>query len=92
MTEIDDFITEIRDLPAFAARAAADRVWSGHLAAIEFALNEIDRRADNDPAMIEVFDKVVAIVADDKLPLRQRLVDLNEVLIPLRDRLFGVRH
>jgi hypothetical protein len=90
--KIDAFIVEIRDLPEFAAVAATDGVWAKHLAAIEFALNEIDRRADNDPAMIEVFDKVVAIVTDDKLPLRQRLLDLNEVLIPLRDRLFGVRH
>jgi hypothetical protein len=92
MTKIDDFITEIRDLPAFTAVAAADRVWSEHLAAIEFALQEIDRRADNDPAMIEAFDKIVALITDNRLPLRQRLLNLNEVLIPLRDRLFGVRH
>jgi hypothetical protein len=52
--KIDAFIAEIRTRPAFAAVAAADRVWSEHLTAIEFALNEIDRRANEDPAMVEV--------------------------------------
>jgi hypothetical protein len=89
---IDAFISEIRVLPAFAAAAEADDAWAKHLGAIEFALHEIDRRADNDPAMIEIFDKVVAIVTDNAKPLRQRLLDLNEVLIPLRARLFVVRH
>jgi hypothetical protein len=91
-TKIDAFIAEIRARPAFAAVAAADRVWSEHLAAIEFGLNEIDRRANEDPAMVEVFDKVVALISDNDRTLKQRLLDLNEVLIPLRDQLWGVRH
>jgi hypothetical protein len=90
--KIDAFIAEIRTRPAFAAVAAADRVWSEHLTAIEFALNEIDRRANEDPAMVEVFDKVVALISDNDRTLKQRLLDLNEVLIPLRDQLWGVRH
>jgi hypothetical protein len=85
MSKIDAFIAEIRTGPAFAAVAAADRAWSEHLAAIEFALNEIDRRADNDPAMIEIFDKVVAIVTDHDLPLKQRLLELGKLLTEVRD-------
>jgi hypothetical protein len=46
-TKIDAFITEIRYRPRFKAAVASDPIWSAHLDAIEFALNEIDRRADS---------------------------------------------
>jgi hypothetical protein len=87
--QIDSFIDKIRQRPAFAA---AGPVFSKHLDAIEFALNEIDRRADEDPEMVEAFDKVIAVIANNRRTLRERLLDLNEVLVPLRDALFAVRH
>jgi hypothetical protein len=90
--KIDDFIDQIRDQPKFVAAAASDTVWFNHLAAIEFGLNEIDRRANDDPAMIEAFDTVVAVIADNDRSLKQRLLDLVELLIPLRDQLRGVHH
>jgi hypothetical protein len=70
---IDSFVDKIKHRPKFAAAAASDPVWSEHLAAIEFALKEIDRRANDDPAMVEVFDNVVALISDNDRTLRQRL-------------------
>jgi hypothetical protein len=88
----DAFIEEIRTLPTFAARDATDRVWSEHLAAIEFALHEIDRRADNDPASIEIFDKLVAVITDNGQPLRQRLLEVGKLFVQWRDRGRGLTH
>jgi hypothetical protein len=90
--KIDAFITEIRGRPRFAAAAASDPIWSAHLDAIEFALNEIDRRADSDPLMLDAFDRAVAIISDSARPVKQRLLDLSALLAPLRDQLQGVRH
>jgi hypothetical protein len=91
-SKIDAFIAEIRARPGFVNAVASDPIWSCHLENIEYALNEIDRRADSDPRMLEAFDKIVAIVADSARPVKQRLLDLNAVLVPLRDLLHGVRH
>lgn len=85
MSTIDTFIAEIQTLPTFAARAATDRVWSEHLAAIEFALNEIDRRADSDPQMIEIFDRIENVIARRDVPLKQRLLEMAKLLVQARD-------
>ena len=89
--KLDNFIAEIKSRPGFITAAAADPIWSSHLAAIEFTLNEIDRRADSDPRIIEIFDSVVAIVADNSRPLKQRLLDICAPLARLRD-IEGMRH
>ena len=91
-TAIDSFIDKIRDQPKFAAAAAADPVYDQHMASIEFCLREIDRRANDDPEMIDVFDKVVALISDENRTIKQRLLDLIDLLIPLREKLYGVRH
>jgi hypothetical protein len=82
----DAFIEEIRTLPTFAARDATDRVWSEHLAAIEFALHEIDRRADNDPASIEIFDKLVAVITDTGEIIYEEPAPIGQKAQPATDR------
>jgi hypothetical protein len=56
------FLAEIRAMPKFATAAASDSKWSEHLANIERGINAIDRRADDDPATIEILDRIHAIL------------------------------
>jgi hypothetical protein len=69
-SQFDDFITELKGLPAFVAAASVDPAWSKHLDAIAFALNEIDRRADDDSRIVDVFDDVMAIITNDSVSLQ----------------------
>jgi len=89
---IDAFIDGIKSAPQFVAAAASDPVYAQHLEAIEFGLNEIDRRANDDPEMIEAYDKAMAIISDNRRTLKQRLLALGDLLAPLRDKLRGVHH
>jgi hypothetical protein len=78
----DTFIAEIRARPAFAAATASDPIWSDHLNAIERFFREIDRRADDNPVLLDALDRALTIIGDSK-PLKQRLLDLSAlVLVP----------
>jgi hypothetical protein len=83
--KIDAFIAEIRARPAFVAAAASDSNLSDHLNNIERGLNFVDRQADSDPAVIEVFDKILVAVSRNNLTLNQKLLEVGKLLIKLRD-------
>ncbi len=69
--KIDAFIAEIRHLPKFIVGAAVDPTKHDELGAIERGLSGIERLADSDPAMIDAFDELIAIISRDDLPIKQ---------------------
>jgi hypothetical protein len=84
-TKIDAFITEVRNMPVFIKAAATDEKWFAELAAIERVLNTIDRKADDDPATIEVFDKIQDVIGRKDFSLKQRLLEVGKLLLEFRD-------
>jgi hypothetical protein len=85
MSAIDTFITKIRNTPEFVSASAADPNFGNHLEAIESALNLIDRKANDDPHMIEIFDRIHGVIFRDDLSLKQRLIEVLKVFAELRD-------
>ena len=85
MSAIDAFLAKIRNAPEFVSACAADPNFSNHLEAIESALNLIDRKANDDPHMIEMFDRVQTVISRDDLSIKQRLVAVMKVFAELRD-------
>ena len=83
--KIDSFISEIRNRPKFIAAAASDSNLSDHLNNIERGLFFLDRQADNDPATIEIFDKILIVIGRNDLTLKQRLLELGKLLVQFRD-------
>jgi hypothetical protein len=89
--KIDGFIAEIRSRPEFVTAAASDTRWSDHLDDIERGLNFLDRKADSDPAVIEVFDEILIVIGRGDLSLKQRLLEMGKLLTKVRD-VDGTRH
>ena len=89
--KIDAFIAEIRTRSTFADAAASDPKWFEHLDNIERGLNAVDRKADGDPATIEVFDRIVIVIGRNDLSLKQRLLEVGKLLTQVRD-VDGTRH
>jgi hypothetical protein len=85
MTAINAFITEIQNVPTFAAAAASDPKWLAELERIERGLNAVDRQADDDPAIIEIFDKIQATICRADLSLVDRLLEVGRLLTQVRD-------
>jgi hypothetical protein len=48
-------------------------------------LGVIDRKADDDPQMIEIFDKIQTVIGRSDLSMKQRLIQLGRLLAQARD-------
>jgi hypothetical protein len=84
--KIDAFVEQFRKSPKFVAASAIDPKWTEQLAAVERQLNAIDRKADDDPATLEILDKVLAVIARGDLSLTERLLQVGELFVQFRDR------
>ena len=89
--KIDAFLEEVRNMPGFVAASATDPKWIAELDAIKRVLNAIDRKADDDPQTIEIFDKLLIVVERSDLSLKQRLLEVGKLFVQFRDAQ-GVRH
>jgi hypothetical protein len=87
----DAFLAEIRAMPNFVAAAATDSKWGKHLDNIERGINAIDRRADDDPATIDILDRIHALLDRGDLSMKKRLLGLYKLLVEFRD-IEGTRH
>jgi hypothetical protein len=87
----DAFLAEIRAMPNFVTAAATDPKWGDHLDNIERGINAIDRRADDDPATIEILDRIHALFGRNDLSMKERLLGLCKLLVEFRD-IEGTRH
>jgi len=83
--KIDAFLAKIRARPAFVAAANSDGSWYKHLDAIERGLSFLDRKADDDPQIIEILDKIQSVVARDDLSLKERLLEVGKFFVQIRD-------
>jgi hypothetical protein len=84
-TKIDAFIAEIRDCPEFIAAVALDSQYSDHIDNIERGLNAVDRWVDNDPAIIEIFDNILVVIARIDLSWKERLLEVGRLFTQVRD-------
>jgi hypothetical protein len=89
--QVDNFIAEITSSPQYIAAAAESSAWAGHINNIKHGLDEIERRAPNDPAMAAAIDKISAIISDDDQHMGQRLHDLGALAIRLHE-IEGTKH
>jgi hypothetical protein len=85
MTKVDNFLDEIRGSPKFAAAAATDPKWIEQVDAIERGLNAVDRVANEDPAILEIFDEIQTAISRADLSLKQRLLEVVRLITEVRD-------
>jgi hypothetical protein len=83
--KIDAFLIEVRNMPGFVAASATDPKWIEQLAGIDRGLNAVDRQADNDPAMLDVLDKIQDAIGRAGLSLKERLLEVGKLLNEARD-------
>jgi hypothetical protein len=79
--KIDAFIAEIRARPEFIAGVAADPKKADDLAAMERGLVTVY----GNPEMIEVFDKIEAVIDRRDLSMKERLLEIGKILTLVRD-------
>jgi hypothetical protein len=89
--KIDAFLTEIRQLPGFVKASATDPKWNEELNRFERVFDAIDRKADDDPQTIEIFDKIQDVIARRDLSLKERLLEVVKLIVQFRDAQ-GIRH
>lgn len=82
---IDKFLNEVRNAPSFVKASAADPKWIGELEAIERVLNNLDRKADDDPQLMETMDNIQSVVGHRDLSIKQRLLGVGKLLTQARD-------
>ena len=82
---IDAFLTEIRNALSFVKVSAADPKWIGELEAIECVLNNLDRKAGDDPQLMETMDNIQSVVGHRDLSIKQRLLGVGKLLTQARD-------
>ena len=83
--KIDAFLNEVRNMPGFVAASATEPKWIAEMDGLERALNAIERKADDDPQMIEILDKIQAVVGRADLPIKERLLTVGKLLTEARD-------
>jgi len=84
-TKIAAFIAEVTGAPPFVAALETHLELKGDMEAFERGLRHVDRKADEDPCMVESFDQIVAIIERGDLSIKQRILGVCEVFRQLRD-------
>ena len=79
--KINAFIAEIRTSPKIIAGVAQDPTLSDHLDAIERGIEEVQRRDE----LIEIFDKIQAVIDRGDLSMHTRLIEIGKLLTEARD-------
>jgi hypothetical protein len=82
---IDAFLTEVRNQPAIIAAVAKDHERIREIDAIGRALFAVDRLANEDPAILDILDKIQAVVGRDDLSIKERLLEVGKLLVQVRD-------
>jgi hypothetical protein len=75
---VDKFLAEIRAAPKFIAACELEPKWLDELDQIERVLDKLFR-SDLAEA-VQACDRIVGIVEDKSIPLKQRLLAMNDVL------------
>jgi hypothetical protein len=85
MTEIDAFFAEIRSWPRFVDAASADPAWLNVVSKLEGDIDEVLRRAGEDPAWLDCYDDILAIVRKRDISVKERLLGIIGPLATIRD-------
>jgi hypothetical protein len=83
--KIDAFLNEVRTMPGFVAASASDPGWLTKLDVFERSLLAVDRLADDDPAILDIFDEIQTAAGRSDLFLKQRLLEVSRLLAKVRD-------
>ena len=83
--KINAFLAEVRNAPAFVVASANDPKWLEVFEAVERGFVTVDRLVDDDPAIIDIFDKILAVIGRSDLSLKQRLLEVEKLLIQIRN-------
>jgi hypothetical protein len=85
ITKLDAFLSEVLNMPGFVAASAANPKWIGELEGIERALLAVDRLANDDPAMIDLFDKIQDVIGRSDISTKAKLLEVAKILVQVRD-------
>jgi hypothetical protein len=84
-TKIDAFLTEVRNMPGMITASASDPKRLAELEGIERALAAVDRLADEDPAILDFFDKIQTVAGRADLSTKAKLIEVGKLLMQVRD-------
>jgi hypothetical protein len=77
---IEAFLSDLRTAPGFVAAAASDPKCLAELERVERGLSAVDRLANNDPAIVDIFDRIQAVAGNSNLSLKERLLAVGKLL------------
>jgi hypothetical protein len=83
--KIDAFLTEVRNMPGFVKACVADPKRAADIGGIERALLAVDRLANDDPAMIDFFDKIQDVIGRSDISTKAKLLEVGKFLAQVRD-------
>lgn len=79
------FLAEVRTIPRYVAALAVDPRRIDEFEKIGRALLAVDRLANDDPAIIDIFDKIQDVIGRTGLSLKERLLEVGKLLMQVRD-------
>lgn len=77
-----DFVDELRTVPALAAAVAADPVVRNHVEAVALAIDRITELSAGETIWLDRFDEICAIVNDDRLTRKEKLLAIGRAMEP----------
>jgi hypothetical protein len=77
-----DFIEELRAVPELAAAVVADPVVSDHMDALAYGIDRITELSAGEGIWLDRFDKISAIVNDDRLSRKEKLLAIARAMEP----------
>jgi hypothetical protein len=81
--KIDAFLSEVRNMPEFAAAIAAGRIRDDD--GLERALSAVGRRADEDPAVVDIYDEIQVTIGRRDLAMKAKLTALGKLFLRALD-------
>jgi hypothetical protein len=89
---IDAFLADVRNMPTFVAGVATDPKRGREvIEGLERSLLAIDRLANDDPALVEIYDEIVATMARRDLATKEKLSALGKLFLRACDTMKKTR-
>ena len=81
-TRIDAFLSEVRNSQEFAAAVAADpKRYQDAEGALERSIAAVARRADENPAVVEIYDEILLTIGCRSRSTTEKLNALRKLLL-----------
>lgn len=85
-TRIDAFLSEVRNMPEFIAELAIGPTRPRELIeGLERGISGVDRLANDDPAVVEIYDEILATIGRRDLSTKEKLSALGKLLLQAAD-------